>query len=741
MARFSSNLDRIRVTTTTTGTGAYTVGPASAGYRNFSHLTNGDRFPYTAQFGSNWECGIGEKQGTTVVRHQILSSTNGNAAVNWGAGSKFLFVDQLSEQQVVSPDGSISVQDNFTTGQTEIQGYSTADLAEDVVAGVDTEVELDDEDDPTLVTIHNTRKIQTVADAGIIALDFSASLGSTKVVNVAGNRTLTFNNARLGQRFSTRLIYSAAGNHIVTWPSTVKWVNGYTPAYSPVGGWSDTFEFERVAVNGTIQYIGWITSTERPVILTRESTPDASATLDIVDGVASGPNEKQWLTALIDSDYMDYTLSKSGTVTGGTWDLTIGLSPEDNQTITNIPYDVTAFELLTLIWGDTTLLETDINVDGLVDGAGSTRTISGDGDVHLEFLGAAKYVGYVITIDSTNLTGGGTYEVSAVGAGSGSQDWPFVGAVYTGSQTMKFRYNGVDGAAIPVNSDAAAIEANLEAIAGIGAGNIKVRRLAVGSYYFEFVSGLSGTDIPYEIQFSPSFLPSSDLGAATGQRYSTARNGTGPVGSNETNEITVIGSPTQGTLLYTILGQPVLIPIDATAGEIQALLDAALDPGDTEVSGGPLPDTPIMVEFIGPYLTTNVADSTLDDSGAGTEDIDWSIANAYVVTLSPGTGSYTLRHVRPTPGQYLVVNLVSDGAVGDTVWTDEGIGVEVDWGVAGPPRVPADGESIELRFRCETTSLIRGERRWVDDGYTVIEVRTDDPVDLVEGRIWFRSDL
>lgn len=741
MARFKLK-NRVRVTSTTSGTGPYTIGAASAGFQAFAKYSNGDRFPYTAQYGSNWEAGCGEKSGTQILRHEIYESTNGDAAVNWADSSaKFIFIDQLAEQVIASPNGSLTINDNFTTGQTEIEGFNALSLSETLVDGVDIETALDDEEDPTQITIHNARKIQTVADAGTINLDMSAALGSTKILNIAGNRIITFSNARLGQVFETRLVYDASGGRVVTWPSTVRWVNGYTPAYTPVGGGSDTFEFERIASSGTVQYIGSIKSTERPVILTGESTPDVSVTLDIVDGVEPGPAEFQWLTATIDSDYNDYTLEKTGTVSGGTFDLTIGIDPEDNQTIEDIPYNVTAFELLTLIWDNTTLDETEINVDGLTAGAGSTRTISGDGDIHLQFIGEARYVGYVITIDSTNLTGGGSYDVDVVPTGSGSQVWPFSGgATYVGL-TMKFRYNGNDTSAVAVNANAATIEAAIGALAGIGVGNISVKRLAIGSYYFEFIADKSGTDMGFEIQFSPSFLPSSNLGAATGQLYSTARNGAGPVGSNETNEITIIGSPSQGSLLYTILGVEVTVPVDSTAAELQTLLDSALGADETDATGGPFPDTPILVEFIGPNAFTNVTDSTLDDSGAGSEDIDWSICNGKVITLLSGTGTYTLRHVRPTPGQFLTVCLVSDGAVGDTVWTDEGIGVEVDWGVAGPPRVPPDGESQEFRFRCETVSLIRGERRWVDTGYTVIEVRTDDPVDLVEGRIWFRSDL
>lgn len=720
MARFKPK-NRIRCTSTTTGTGAYTIGPASAGFQDFSLLNNGDRFPYTAQFGTNWECGCGEKQGTTLIRHAVYESTNGNSQVNWGAGTKFLFVDKLAEQEVFSPDGSIAINDNFATGKTELVGYSLANLLvwfeDNFVAGVDlekVETGAGTEQDPTQLTLNVVKKLQNVADSGTIALDFAASLGSTKVVTIAGNRTITFTGARVGQQFSVRLIYDVAGSRVPVWPSTVKWVNGYTPAHTPVGSSSDTFEFERVASTGPVQYIGWITSTERPVILNGESAANVDGSLVIVDGVNPGPNEFQWLTATIDSDYNDYTLTKTGIVSSGTFDLTIGIEPEDNQTISNIPFNITAFGLLTLIWANTTLDETEINLDGLVDGAGSLRTLSSDGSLHLQFIGGARYAGYVITIDSANLVGGGSYGVSSVGSGSGSDPWPFTGATYT-NQTMKFRYNGVDSAAVAVNANASTIAAAVGAITGIGVGNVLVKRLAIGSYYFEFIAGKSGTDMPFEIQFSPSFLPSSSIGAATGQLYSTARNGAGPTGSNETNTISITGSPTQGSLLYTVLDNAIVVPVDAASASLQAQLDTAIGVGNSIVTGGPLPATPLVVTFIGAYLTTNIANSTLDDSGAGSEDIDWSICEGKVITLLPGNGTYTLRHVRPIPGKTLFVTLTSDGATGDVAWTDIGIGVPVNWGPAGVPDIPLDTESLYLEFYAETINDIHG-RIWFSTG-------------------------
>lgn len=720
MARFKPK-NRIRVTSTITGTGAYTLGPASAGFQDFSALANGDRVPYVAQFGSNWECGCGEKQGTTLVRLDIYESTNGNAAVNWGAGTKFIYVDQLAEQKVVSPNGSITTNDNFTTGETEIQGFNIAALntwfADNFLMGVDLEAVVSGTGDATQRTLHVARKIQNVVDvdAEPIVLNFGAASGSTKIVTVAGNRAITFENARVGQEALVQLNYGTVGGTIVvTWPSTVDWVNGYTPAHTPLGGGSDTFKFERIASTGAIQYLGWILSTERPVILA-DNANTAYATLDIIDGEPHGPNERQWLSATIDSDYMDYSIIRTGTVSGGTFNLTIGLSPADNQTINNIQFNATAFEILTRIWANTTLNEVEINVDGLVDGAGSTRTLPGEDSIHLEFIGQAKYAGYVINIDSTNLTGGGTYSIEAVQGGSGSAAW-FIGP-YQGINgqppdfKFKFRFNGVSTALVAHTASVATIEAALEALPGIGVGNIKVMRSIHGAYYFEFLKEKRATDIPFEIQFDPAFLPFVSPGPlrATGQRYSTARNGAGPLGSSEFNTITITGSPTQGNLLYTVLGQAITVPVTATADSLQAQLNTAIGAGNSIVTGGGFPDTPIMVEFTGIYEYQNLANSTLDDSGAGAEDIDWSICEGKVITLSPGNGTYRLKHVRPIPGKTLFVTVTSNNALGTIAWTDIGIGVPVNWGTIGLPAIPANGTSIYLEFYAETINDIHGK--------------------------------
>ena len=96
--------DRVRETITTTGTGTVTLGGAVTGYRAFSAvLATGDTTFYCITDGTNWEVGIGtfNSTGPTLAR-SVLSSSNSNALVSFGAGSKDIFLDYAAERAVYS---------------------------------------------------------------------------------------------------------------------------------------------------------------------------------------------------------------------------------------------------------------------------------------------------------------------------------------------------------------------------------------------------------------------------------------------------------------------------------------------------------------------------------------------------------------------------------------------------------------------------------------------------------------
>jgi len=96
--------DRVRETTTTTGTGTVTLLGAFTGFQSFAVIGNGNSTYYTIadQGGANWEVGIGTytSSGTTLARTTVLSSSNAGSLVNFPAGVKDVFVTYPSERSV-----------------------------------------------------------------------------------------------------------------------------------------------------------------------------------------------------------------------------------------------------------------------------------------------------------------------------------------------------------------------------------------------------------------------------------------------------------------------------------------------------------------------------------------------------------------------------------------------------------------------------------------------------------------
>ena len=97
--------DRVRETTTTTGTGTVTLGGAVIGFQSFAAIGNGNVTYYTisGQGTSEWEVGIGTytSSGTTLSRDTVLSSSaGGTTKVTFSAGTKDVYCGYPSERAV-----------------------------------------------------------------------------------------------------------------------------------------------------------------------------------------------------------------------------------------------------------------------------------------------------------------------------------------------------------------------------------------------------------------------------------------------------------------------------------------------------------------------------------------------------------------------------------------------------------------------------------------------------------------
>lgn len=121
-----SNQDRVLESSTSTGTGTYTLAGAVTGFQSFAIVGNGNTVQYSAwevdasgNPSGGWENGLGTytASGTTLARTTIYTSSNSNAAVSWSAGTRYIACSPLTEGTLVvrQPGG--------TVGTDEIQIY------------------------------------------------------------------------------------------------------------------------------------------------------------------------------------------------------------------------------------------------------------------------------------------------------------------------------------------------------------------------------------------------------------------------------------------------------------------------------------------------------------------------------------------------------------------------------------------------------------------------------------------
>jgi len=103
--------DRVQETSTTTGTGTFTLAGAVSGFQSFSAIGNGNTTYYAIVLGSEWEVGIGTytSSGTTLSRDTVLESSNSGSLVNFSAGTKNVFVTYPAERALYTDASSNAI--------------------------------------------------------------------------------------------------------------------------------------------------------------------------------------------------------------------------------------------------------------------------------------------------------------------------------------------------------------------------------------------------------------------------------------------------------------------------------------------------------------------------------------------------------------------------------------------------------------------------------------------------------
>jgi hypothetical protein len=122
--------DRVKDTTTSTGTGTITLaGAPPAGFQSFAAIGNGNTTYYTIAGGSQWEVGIGTytSSGTTLSRDTVLSSSSGTSLVDFSAGTKDVFVTYPAERSVYE-DASGNININITGSAANLAGGASGSI-------------------------------------------------------------------------------------------------------------------------------------------------------------------------------------------------------------------------------------------------------------------------------------------------------------------------------------------------------------------------------------------------------------------------------------------------------------------------------------------------------------------------------------------------------------------------------------------------------------------------------------
>ena len=138
--------NRVRELTSTTGTGAVTLGGAVGGFQTFAAGIGNDNTTYYAisiNSENEWEVGLGtlNADSSTLTRTSVLESSNGDAAVDFSAGSKEIFCTLPAEKAVyLDADGDpVGVSGGQITDETKtFSNYSVLTANRTLTAASDT---------------------------------------------------------------------------------------------------------------------------------------------------------------------------------------------------------------------------------------------------------------------------------------------------------------------------------------------------------------------------------------------------------------------------------------------------------------------------------------------------------------------------------------------------------------------------------------------------------------------------
>lgn len=226
--------DRVQETSTSSGTGTFTLAGAVTGFQSFAAIGNGNTTYYTITGGNEWEVGIGTytSSGTTLSRDTVLSSSSGGAKVDFAAGTKYVFVTYPEERSVYTSgtnvvfSNSATVANNqlanssVTLGSTSVSLGGTASSLAGLTSVTVTQApgaalelatkQYVDDQVSTGIDIHTP--VRVVATSALNAA-YTAGGTAVTVTTITGNKTLTFSTSP-SLSVNDQIVFSSTSNGI-----------------------------------------------------------------------------------------------------------------------------------------------------------------------------------------------------------------------------------------------------------------------------------------------------------------------------------------------------------------------------------------------------------------------------------------------------------------------------------------------------------------------------------------------